>query len=297
MSGTLSAHDWRRLFEMRSGDALRRAGSRPDESGVHLAYSEAVPGVRNAAGAERGTPDQAANGGCPTLAQVLRALPSVGAQRLVQIALQLATELDLAEQSGLACGSLTPRTVQLERAGTPFEQAIVPRSTHAEQAGDLERQLLELGGIIGELLRCKRVFLEGSIWLPPGWASDVVMTRRADVDMLVRICRALTLIARRCAGQHAARYTSAHQLAHDLAKLAAITSRIVSARRSERPRLGLQQPKPRLHTSEERLPKVIVTPEEPSQPQRGEPHARARTLLPGLRPSSELAWPELWARA
>jgi hypothetical protein len=296
MRGTLSAHVRRRLIKMRSGDAVRRAGTRLDESGVHLAYAAVAPGVGNAH-APRGAPDADANGDYPTLQEVLQALPSVGAQRLVQIALQLATELDLAEQSGMACGSLTPATVRLERAGTPFEQAIVPRSMHPDQAGDLDRQLLELGGIIGELLRCKRVFLEGSIWLPPGWASDVVMTRRADLHVLARICRALTLIAQRCDGQRAAHYRSAHQLAHDLAKLAAITSRIVLARRSERPRLGLHQPKPALQASAERLPKVIVTPEEPSQPQRGGQSARELTALPGLRPSSALGWPGAWVRA
>jgi hypothetical protein len=199
---------------------------------------------------------------------------------LVQIALQLATELDLAQQSGLACGPLTPATVRLERAGTPFEQAIVPRPTHPEQVCDLNQQLLQLGAIFGELLRCKRVFLEGSVWVPPGWSSDVVMTRRADLDVLARICRALTLIAQRCDGQRPVRYQSAHELAHDLAKLAGITSRIVSARRSARPRLGLHQPKPRLHTSSVRLPKVIVTAAEPRQAGRGERHAREWMRLP-----------------
>lgn len=244
-----------------------------------------------------GRPDlsEADDGGCPTLADVLQGLPSVGAQHLVQISLQLATELDLAQQSGLACGPLTPATVRLERAGTPFEQAIVPRPTHPEQVCDLDLQLLQLGAIIGELLRCKRVFLEGSIWVPPGWASDVVMTRRADLDVLARICRALTLIAHRCDGQRPARYQSAHELALDLAKLAGVTSRIVSARRSARPRLGLHRPKPRLHTSAERLPKVVVMPEEPRQARREERHARELTARP-FRRSSAHWWPWVWAR-
>jgi hypothetical protein len=228
---------------------------------------------------------------------VLGALPSVGAQHLVQIALQLATELDLAEQSGLACGLLTPATVRLERAGTPFEQAIVPRLAHPARANGLDRQLMQLGAIIGELLRCKRVFLEGSIWVPPGQASDVVMTRRADLDVLARICRALTLIAQRCEGQRPTRYPSAHELAQDLAKLAAITSRIVFERRSVRPRLGLQQPRPRHDAAAQRLPKVIVTPEEPWQVPLGARPARELTALPALPRGNVLRWPLSWARA
>jgi hypothetical protein len=196
----------------------------------------------------------------PTLQEVLAQLPALGARRLVLIALQLATELDLAEQSGVAHEPMSTTTVRLERAGTPFEQALLTSASGPRRAAGLaEGDLSELGALLRQLLASRPLYLEGSIRAGAG-KGNLMLSRRADAGVLASLRQAMTLIVHKCeSAAPGTRYDSAFDVAQDLAKLAAITERIViGRRRALEPRVGLMHPQPRAAVSIERLPKVIV---------------------------------------
>jgi hypothetical protein len=184
----------------------------------------------------------------PTLAQAVTGLPALGARRLILIALQLATELELAHRSGISHAPLTAATVRLERCGTPFEQALLTRGPARPDAQAAESDLKDLGALLLQLLDQTPLFLEGSIW-----------TRRADRDVLSALRRALTLIVANCKRAGAgARYGDAFDVTHDLAKLATIAGRIVAQRRPPPPRFSVHRPKPASAPWHETVPKVVV---------------------------------------
>lgn len=215
------------------------------------------------------TATRRAPGGVPELprvelsgpfSQVVEALPALGVRRLVLMVLQLATELDLAHQSGFSPGHIGMDTLRLQRAGTPFEQAFfAPGSRERLVAGREQQDLRALGLLIQRLLLSKPLHLEGSFWTPPGRAMTRVMRRRADEGVVRALCRGLSLIAQRSAGSRGG-YESSFELVGDLAKLAALASRIVTRRRAMTPVVCFASPRPRAHAERRALPKVIIHP-------------------------------------
>lgn len=192
------------------------------------------------------------------LSDVVKVLPALGARRSVLLALQLATELDLAHQSGFTPGRIALDSVRLQRAGTPFEQALFEPGTRKRLGpGDEERDMRALGVLIKGLALAKPMYLEGSIWTPRGRGAARVLGRRADAEVVRAICRALTLIADRCLGVRGS-YESTFELVGDLGKLAAVAGRIVSRRRAPAPVVSLASPRPRARAPQSSLPKVII---------------------------------------
>lgn len=182
----------------------------------------------------------------------------LGAHRSVLIALQLATELDLAHQSGSTPGNVALASVRRERAGTPFEQALfAPGARRRLEPGDEERDMRALGGLIQALAQARPMVLERSLCAPRGRQLVRGLVRRADEDVVRALCRALTLIADRCLGRRG-RYESTFELVSDLAKLALVTGRIVIRRRALPPVVSLGFPRPRATACPSALPKVII---------------------------------------
>jgi hypothetical protein len=194
----------------------------------------------------------------PSLDEVLAQIPALGVRRLILIALQLATELDLAQQSGVAHEPVSAFSVRLERAGTPFEQALLTPASEPAGVCPAERSLSEFGAVLVQLLQRKPLYLEGSVWAPAS-KSHVAMSRRADADVLASLRRAVALIADKCqGGRPGSHYDNAFDVAQDLAKLASITGRIVVRRRPLAPLRALTQPRRRAELGREPLPKVII---------------------------------------
>jgi hypothetical protein len=167
----------------------------------------------------------------PTFGAVWRPLHAFGAWRLIRLPAQLATELELAERCGVSLGEVGLDGVRLERAGTPLEQArICGVGIDATEPEQRQAHLRRLGALIEELLS-KPLYLDGSVWVPPGYTNDRVRMRRADAPLVNRLTRALRSIANGCSGT----YASAADLSRDLFKLAAIANRMVLNRRPPDP--------------------------------------------------------------
>jgi hypothetical protein len=188
--------------------------------------------------------------GTPALAQLLRDAPALGIRRAILISLQLATELDLASASGQPLAPITLESVRVERLGTPFEQALLPRATSGERT--LAESLAELGALVATLLEHERSYLERSLWS----AGFDAQPRRADRELLGALRRALALIGEHCRGG-SARYTNAFDVVADLAKLASIATRVVQKRHAA-PIVAVHRPPPRSKTKHRRLPKVLI---------------------------------------
>jgi len=194
----------------------------------------------------------------PPLQDVVEGLPALGARRSILLALQLATELELAHQSGFRPGPIELRTVRVQRAGTPFEQAMFEPATRKRLApGEEQRDTRALGLLFKQLALAKPMYLEGSMWSSAGGDAARALRRRADEEVVIALCRALTLIADRCLGLRGT-YESTFELVGDLAKLARVASRIVARRRALAPIVGLGSPRPRAQAHPIRLPKVII---------------------------------------
>jgi hypothetical protein len=188
-----------------------------------------------------------------TLEELVRGLSALGIRRAILLSLQLATELDLASASGFGLGAITLRTVRIERPGTPFEQALLPRgAADAAREDTSAESLRELGVILSELLSHKPVYLEDSLL----YAAPPPLPRRADRDVLHALRRALALIAEHCQ-PGSARYTNAFDVAGDLSRLANIATHIVQSKQAP-PIVVVHRPKPRRRSARRRLPKVVV---------------------------------------
>jgi len=93
----------------------------------------------------------------PTLEDELGPLPVVGVRRLIVSVLRLATELDLGQQS--------------RRAPEIGGRGALP----------------SLGRRIARILAAKPLYLEGSMWTPPGQADARVLRRSADADVVTAL--------------------------------------------------------------------------------------------------------------
>ena len=191
----------------------------------------------------------------PTLGSVLAELPVLGVRRLTLLALQLATELDLALRCEVTPGSLRLERIFVENAATPLERARLPVATRQLGVQPPRASLREFGLLLAQVLVDKPLYLEESVWIPRK-AGVRVLRRRADAEVVHSLGRALHLIALRCSGGPRA-YQGTSEVVRDLTKLADLTSRIVARRRAVPPVVSIHRPRlstPRVPV----LPKVLL---------------------------------------
>ena len=191
---------------------------------------------------------------------VLASSPILGARRLTLIALQLASELQLAFQTEVTLAKIRADSISVEHAGTPFERARVPWAALQTETPDLRAGLRELGWLIGGVLADKPLYLEESMWMPPH--ATRVLRRRADAEVVYAIGRALRLIAQRCISSSRT-YESPTPLVHDLNRLAAVVGRIVAQRRASPPTVYVCRPHAAT-TPSAVLPSVMISCTTPS---------------------------------
>ena len=191
----------------------------------------------------------------PTLGAVLAELPVLGVRRLALIALELATELDLALRCEVTPDRLSLERIFVENAATPFERARLPVASRQIGAPAPRASLCELGLLLARVLADKPLYLEESVWIPRK-AGVRVLRRRADAEVVHSLGRALSLIAQRCTGGPRA-YQGTPELVRDLTKVADLTSRIVARRRAVPPVVSIHRP--RVSTPRGAvLPKVLL---------------------------------------
>jgi hypothetical protein len=179
----------------------------------------------------------------------------LGVRRLALIALELATELDLALHCEVTPDRLNLERIFVENAATPFERARLPLASRQLGAPAPRASLREFGLLLARVLADKPLYLEESVWMPRK-AGVRVLRRRADAEVVHSLGRALHLIALRCAGGPRA-YQDTPELVRDLTKLADLTSRIVARRRAIPPVVSIHRPRgstPRVAA----LPKVLL---------------------------------------
>lgn len=189
-----------------------------------------------------------------TLESVLATAPLLGVRRATRLALQLAIELDLAVHGEITPARLSADAILVENPGTTSERARLPIA--ADQAGMPTRRtgLAELGRLIQGWLSAKPLYLEESVWMPPG--AERILRRRADAQVLEPLGRALSLIAQRCIGAPRA-YASTIEPVRDLTRLSELTSRIVARRRSLPPVARVHRPRAAQRCAAP-LPKVVL---------------------------------------
>jgi len=204
---------------------------------------------------QKSTPGRPPHGRPPTLGSVLAELPVLGVRRLTLLALQLATELDLALRCEVTPGSLRLESIFVENAATPLERARLPVATRQLGVPPPRASLREFGLLLAQVLVDKPLYLEESVWMPRK-AGVRVLRRRADAEVVYSLGRALSLIAQRCSGGPRA-YQGTPEVVRDLTKLADLTSRIVARRRAVPPVVSIHRPRmsaPRVAA----LPKVLL---------------------------------------
>lgn len=174
---------------------------------------------------------------------------SFGMMRLARLLRELASELALAQRTGVCSAPLSPASVVIEQAGTPLERARLPLSVAESSSPELQPALREMGTLIDQLLRQLSLGVDTSLDAAP----QAPAPRRADQPLVQAWRRALAAIARRCASAGA--YRSAAELVSDLDKLSGVSERIV-ARRQQRPRVFVCHPRP--VQPQAALPKVML---------------------------------------
>ena len=174
------------------------------------------------------------------------------------LAIQVLTELDLAQQASVALLPVSEATIRLARPSTPFEQATLARDPSGLFSAEQELLgLRALGTLLLELLN-KRLFLEDSVPDANGRFGGAPLQRRADMPVLNGVHRGLTGIAQRCAGSALAPYERAAEAAEDLVKLVRVVQRLIVARRPPPPVVACHWPRPARSGTPQPLPKVLV---------------------------------------
>jgi hypothetical protein len=238
---------------------------RPEGSPRSSADGAAVERTPSSHRATRGTPSRVRGDVvaeheptfCPTLEDVFAAAPVLGVRRLMLIGIQLATELQLAQESRVALLPLTATTVLLQRSSTPFEQASLARDPFGVFQDSQEVDgLRALGWLLSELLR-KRLFLEDSVRDASGRFGGAPLPRAADLPILNGLHRGISTISLRCEGKAARPYSAAPMVIEDLSKLARLVNRIIAARRPVPPETAVSLPVPCVPPAA-RLPKLLL---------------------------------------
>lgn len=174
---------------------------------------------------------------------------SFGLVRLVRLLRDLASELELAQRTGVCSAELSPASVVIEQAGTRLERARLPLSAAQSSSPELQPALREMGTLIERLLQQVSLGVDDSLDAAP----QAPTSRRADQPLVQAWRRALGAIARRCTS--AGSYRSAAELVRDLDKLSSVSERIV-ARRQQPPVVFVCQPRPA--QPQAALPKVML---------------------------------------
>jgi len=189
------------------------------------------------------------------LSALLELSPALGVRRLTLLVCQLASALALAVSTGVTPGRICAETIRIENAGTPFERARLPLARQQADAPEPQGGLRDLGLLLQRLLAERPLYLEESVWMPPH-AGARVLRRRADVEVLHALGRALSLIVRRCIASTRA-YRTPSELVRDSSQLAELVARIVARRRATRPVVGLCHPRAAARPGP-LLPSVVV---------------------------------------
>jgi hypothetical protein len=195
-----------------------------------------------------------------TLDDVRSASPALGVRRLLRITQQLAIELEQARQLGLATKGFTASSVLLVYPGTPFERVRIACWSAPSPATDCTRaQLKQIGVWLCRMLAEGRLYLDHSASLAELRPVRRPLGSRADLEVLQALRRGLTAIAKRCKGEFGAvPYATAGALAHDLARLTALTGRIAARLRQAHSSLLPHFPKPAALAPGQPLPKVML---------------------------------------
>lgn len=193
----------------------------------------------------------------PSLQGVLDSPEALGARRITLLAVQILTELQLAQRSNVALKPLELHSIRVTRSGTPFEQATLCVDERNAWQPTQERLGLEASGSIVHALSSHCLYLENSLYDERGRFGGLPLARRIDAPVLRRMKRALRCVANRCNPCAEEPYPDAMAALKDLNRLAFVINRIVANCRPSPPQY-VKHALRSARKSTDRLPSVLL---------------------------------------
>lgn len=192
-----------------------------------------------------------------TLKDALGSTPALGVRRATRIAVQILSELRLAERSEVALKPVSLESVTVSHSETPFEQASL--SLDWSKAKAPEQEALGLGGVASILQVFARtsLFLEDSLADETGRFGGAPLPRRIDGPLLRLVRRAFVSIAAHCDSAARQNSTGSERALKELDRLLLVLTQLAAARRPPAPQYEVHRPRPRRDCGLQ-LPAVLV---------------------------------------